>query len=181
MIPAAPPRPSANHAPHVTNYRGLMRNYRERLRVPASYWLLGLVCAAITGTTLWAGFSVAVAIAVYVVIGGGCAAALLIWGAASIEVADGQLRAGQATLPLREAGQVAPLDAAQARELRGPRADPAAFMLIKPYLKLAVYIEVSRSARGTPYWLVSTRRPAELAAAIESSRPAARAGGGSVG
>jgi hypothetical protein len=158
-----------------------MRNYRERLRAPASYWLLGLLSAAITGTTLWAGFSAAVAIAVYVVIGGGCAAALLIWGAASIEVTDGQLRAGQATLPLREAGQVTPLDEAQAREMRGPRADPAAFMLIRPYLKLAVYIEVSGPAQDAPYWLVATRRPAELAAAIESSRPAARTGGGAVG
>jgi Protein of unknown function (DUF3093) len=158
-----------------------MRNYREQLRVPASYWLLGLLSVAIIGTTLWAGFSVFIAIAVYVVIGGGCAAVLLRWGAISIEVADGQLRAGRAALPLREAGEVAPLDEAQARAMRGPRADPAAFMLIRPYLKLAVYVEVSAATPGAPYWLIATRHPAELAAAIERSRPAARTGGSPVG
>jgi hypothetical protein len=180
MTLAALPRPSASHAPHITNYGGLMRNYRERLRVPISYWLLGLISVAIIGTTLWAGFSVGVAIAVYVVIGGGCAAVLLNWGRASIEVADGQLRAGRAVLPLREAGEVAQLDEAQTRAIRGPRADPAAFMLIRPYLALAVYVEVSAAAPGAPYWLVATRRPAELAAAIERSRPAARTGGSPV-
>ena len=35
-----------------------MRNYREQLYVPVSYWLLGLVSVAIIATTLWAGFSV---------------------------------------------------------------------------------------------------------------------------
>jgi hypothetical protein len=158
-----------------------MRNYREQLRVPASYWLLGLLSVAIIGTTLWAGFSVLIAIAVYVVIGGGCAAVLLRWGHIRIEVADGELRAGRAALPLREAGEVAPLDEAQARAIRGPRADPAAFMLIRPYLQLAVYVEVSEATPGAPYWLLATRHPAELAAAIERSRPAARTGGSPVG
>jgi hypothetical protein len=36
-------------------------------------------------------------------------------------------------------------------------------------------------AAGTPYWLVATRHPAELAAAINSARPAARAGGTAMG
>jgi hypothetical protein len=158
-----------------------MPNYREQLRVPASYWLLGLLCVAIIGSTLWAGFSVLVAIAVYVVTGGGCAAALLAWGGTKIEVTDGRLQAGRAALPLRDAGEVTPLDEAQARALRGARADPAAFMLIRPYLRLAVYVEVNGPVPGAPYWLVATRHPAELAAAIESSRPAARAGNSSVG
>jgi hypothetical protein len=158
-----------------------MRNYREQLRVPASYWVLGLLCAAILGSTLWAGFSAGIAIAVYAVTGGGCAAALLIWGGSSVEVADGALRAGKAVLPLQAAGEVTPLDEAQAGAMRGPRADPAAFMLIRPYLKLAVYIEVSARPAAPPYWLVGTRHPAELAAAIERSRPAARAAGGPMG
>jgi Protein of unknown function (DUF3093) len=158
-----------------------MRNYRERLRAPASYWLLTLCSVAIIGSTLWAGFSVGVAIAVYAVIGGGCAAVLLNWGRVTITVADGQLRAGRAALSLRDAGQVAALDEAQARAIRGPRADPAAFMLIRPYLKLAVYVEVSEASPGAPYWLLATRHPAELAAAIDRSRPAARTGGSSVG
>jgi len=101
---------------------------------------------------------------------------------------------------------VSALDEAQTRSLRGPRGDPAAFLVIRPYLRRAVYVEVARpgaeSRRGhrrlrwrgfrlrtemvspppdSPYWLVSTRHPAELAAAIEGARPAARAGGATMG
>jgi hypothetical protein len=158
-----------------------MRNYREQLRVPVSYWVLGPLCAAILGSTLWAGFSAWVAIAVYVVFGGGCAAALLIWGSVHVEVADGRLRAGKHVLPLQSAGEVAPLDEARTRAMRGPRADPAAFMLSRPYLKVAVYVETGGRRGAPPYWLIATRHPAELAAAIERSRPAAHAGAGPMG
>jgi len=39
------------------------------------------------------------------------------------------------------------------------------------------HIKVTEHALSAPYWLVATRHPAELAAAINSARPAARAGG----
>ena len=119
--------------------------------------------------------------AVYAVLGGGCAAVLLNWGRISITVADGRLKAGRAVLLLQDAGEVAALDEVQARAILGPRADPAAFMVSRPYLRLAVYVEVSERTPGAPYWLLATRHPAELAAAIERSRPAARTGGSPVG
>jgi hypothetical protein len=158
-----------------------MRSYTERLRVPGAWWVLGEVSAIIFASTAWAGFSLVMAIASYVVCCGGCAAVLLSWGHATIEVSDGELRAGSVTLPLALAGEVAALDEAQARAMRGPRADPSAFILIRPYLKLAVYIEVTGEHQQRPYWLLGTRRPAELAAAIERSRPQARTGGTAVG
>ena len=158
-----------------------MRSYSERLRAPAGFWILGELSAVIFASTAWAGFSLLVAIASYVVFCGGCAALLLSWGRARIEVYDGELRAGSLTLPLAMAGEVAALDEAQTRALRGPRADPSAFMLIRPYLTRAVYIEVTGEHQERPYWLLGTRRPAELAAAIERSRPQARTGGTAVG
>jgi Protein of unknown function (DUF3093) len=150
-----------------------MRNYRERLSAPASWWLLALLCVLLFGSTLWAGFSLRVAVAVYLVLGAGCAVALLLWGRATIEVTSGELRAGSAHLSLSLAGEVSALDDAQARALRGPRADPTAYLLIRPYLKRAVYVEVVGQFTTRPYWLIGTRRPAELAAAIERSRPSA--------
>jgi hypothetical protein len=158
-----------------------MRSYTERLRVPAAYWWLGMLTAFTFASFIWAGFSYLVAIASYVVVCGGCAAALVIWGHVSVEVSNGELRAGGATLPLAVAGEVIALDEEQSTALRGPRADPRAFMLIRPYLKLAVYIEVKGEHQGRPYWLIGTRRPAELAAAIERSRPQARTGDAAVG
>lgn len=158
-----------------------MRSYTERLRVPAAWWVLGMFSAVIFASTAWAGFGPIVVIASYVVFCGGCAAALLIWGRATVEVSEGRLRAGSVTLPLALAGKVAALDEAQTRALRGPRADPSAFMMIRPYLKLAVYIELTGEHQQRPYWLLGTRRPAELAAAIERSRPQARTSGTAVG
>src|SRR5258708_2004331 len=58
-----------------------MREYSERLRVPASWWLLVVGCVALLGTTLWAGLGVATAIVIYAVLGGACGGLLLGAGA----------------------------------------------------------------------------------------------------
>ena len=147
-----------------------MGSYREHLRVPVSWWLLAIPVIAVLGAEVYAGFGGFVPPLIYAVFTAVVAGFLLTWGAASIEVADGALRAGGATLPLSQVGDVVPLDEKQAALLRGPRADPAAHLMLRPYLKRAVYIAMADPAGGVPYWLVSTRHPAELATAIERSR-----------
>lgn len=158
-----------------------MRVYHERLRAPTTWWVAGLVTAVMLGTAFISQFSWQIAGVVYLGLGGVWAAALLIWGRTSVDVRDGELRAGAARLPLATVGQVAALDQTQTSALRGPRADPAAFLLARPYLPRSVYLEVTDRTQGTPYWLVGTRRPDELAAAIEAWLTAARAGGAPVG
>jgi hypothetical protein len=143
-----------------------MSSYREQLRVPASYWLLSVPVIALLGAELFAGFGVVVAIVVYavfVVLVGGF---LLAWGAARIEVTPAELRAGGDSLPLPGISEVLVLDEKQAAALRGPRADPAAHLVLRPYLKKAVCLRLADPSAGVPYWLVATRRPAELAEAI---------------
>jgi Protein of unknown function (DUF3093) len=157
-----------------------MRRYREHLRVPASWWVLGFITMVTFASFVWAGFSLWVALASYVVLLGVPAVALLIWGHSSIEVTDGELKAGHATLPLAQAGQVQALDEEQTRQLRGPLADPASYMLLRPYLKYGVYVQVLGDSPARPYWLIGTRHPDELALAIDGSRPQARTGNPSV-
>jgi hypothetical protein len=143
-----------------------MRSYREQLRVPASYWLLAIPVVAILGAELFAGFGglvAAVVYAVFILVVGGF---LLAWGATRVEVTGTVLRAGGDVLPLSAIGEVQPLDEQQAALLRGPKADPAAHLLLRPYLKKAVYIGLADPSDGVPYWLIATRRPAELAAAL---------------
>ena len=144
-------------------------------------------------------------IAIYVVLVGSVAALLWSWGRPAVTVSDGELGVGPARLPLAAVGEVIALDEAQTRSLRGPRGDPAAFLLIRPYLRQAVYIEVTkrgaeirqarrlrvrglrlraevtRAVADSPYWLVGTRHPASLAAAINGERAAAGAGGATMG
>jgi Protein of unknown function (DUF3093) len=157
-----------------------MRNYREHLRVPASWWVLGFITMATFASFVWAGFNLTVAVVSYVVLLGGPAVALLVWGNSSIMVSDGELKAGRATMPLAQAGQVQALDEAQTRQMRGPLADPAAYMLLRPYLRYAVFVQVLGDDPARPYWLVGTRDPDALAAAIDRSRPQARTGDPSV-
>ncbi len=149
-----------------------MRSYREHLRVPVSWWLLAVPVIAVLGAEIYAGFGGFIPPLVYSVFIAVVAGFLLAWGAASIEVADGALRAGGATLPLGQVGDVVVLDERQAALLRGPRADPAAHLMLRPYLKRAVYIALADPGSEVPYWLVATRHPAELATAIERSRQA---------
>jgi hypothetical protein len=92
-----------------------------------------------------------------------------------IEVTGGALRAAGSVLPLARVTSVQALDEEQAAAMRGPQADPAAHMLIRPWLKSAVYLEVEDPARQVPYWLIGTRRPAELASVIERGRTGSRA------
>lgn len=158
-----------------------MRVYHERLRVPASWWLLGLLSIFLLGAGFLAGFDWRPAAFVYGVLIVIMASGLIIWGLLRIEVMNGELRAGGHRLLLAQAGPVSVLDPDQTRALRGPHADPAAFLVARPYLPRAVYIAVDDPAVTTPYWLIGTRHPEELAAAIEAARPAARAGGTPVG
>jgi len=174
-----------------------MRVYHERLWVPVSWWLVGLAVIVILGTELVAGFGGAAVAAIYAILVAGWAALLLSWGRPGVEIAAGE--------PLAAVGEVSALDREQTRAIAGPRADPAAFTLIRPYLREAVYIEVTEPGAGgvpqrrlrwrqwrpqvevteltagTPYWLVATRHPGKLAAAINSARPAARADGTTMG
>ena len=148
------------------------RSYHERLVVPVSWWLFAVPCVVILGGEVYAGFGgiiPALIYAVFFLIVGGFLAS---WGATSIEVADGRLRVGGAELPLSKTGDVVALDEERAALLRGPRADPSAHLMLRPYLKRAVYIGLADPGSGVPYWLVATRHPAELATAIERGRQA---------
>lgn len=150
-----------------------VRSYHERLLVPVSWWLLAVPVIAILGGEVYAGLGGFVPALIYAVFVAVVAGFLLTWGTTAIEVTDGTLRAGGADLPLDQARDAVPLDEKQAALLRGPRADPAAHLLLRPYLKRAVYIRLADPGRGIPYWLVATRHPAELATAIERGRQAA--------
>ncbi len=148
-----------------------MHDYRERLYVPLAWWLLAMPTVLILGATLYAGLAEPWPMIVMVGFAGGCAALLITLGLATVEVGDEALRTGGAVLPLAAISEVVALDEKQSARLRGPRADPAAHLYSRPYLKESVYLAVSPAADpAVPYWLIGTRHPAELAATIERCR-----------
>ena len=156
-----------------------MRDYRERLYVPLAWWLLAIPTILIFGGTLYAGLPWPWPVIIFAGFTVGCAVPLIALGQATIEVDDGLLRAGKAVLPLAAVSEVVVLDEKQSTRLRGPRADPAAVLYSRPYLKESVYLALGDDAQhapdrpgvsGVPYWQVGTRHPAELAAIIERRR-----------
>lgn len=143
--------------------------YHERLRVPASWWLAGVVCVLILGTTLAAGLSVAIGVAIYLAMGALLAIGFAVWGWAAVRVTDSELSAGPARLAIDQVSDVSALDVAQTAALRGPNADAAAFLLVRPYLARSVYVAVAGRPASRPYLLIATRHPADLAAAIKAA------------
>lgn len=151
--------------------------HRERLRVPLRWWVqwtmfvaslwLALV-VAVPGPLAWSVSAVLLAVSVTLLVG---------YGAAPVVVADGVLRAGRARIGVEHLGQARALDATETKHVHGPGADARAYLLLRPYLKRAVRVEVTDPADPAPYWLIGTRRPDRLAAAITAAREAHVAGG----
>lgn len=146
-------------------------SYEERLFPPASWWLVG---AGFVATVWWifvlatpgwvaglAGAAALIAVAI-----------LLAWyGSIRLAVGDGELRAGRAHISLALCGEVQTLDAGQTRRAGGAEADARAFLLSRPYIATAVRVAIDDPRDPVPYWLLSTRHPERLAAAVRSGRP----------
>ena len=143
--------------------------YSERLYVPLRWWVQSTMLLA----TLWLAFVVAMpawaawaATGVAVVLTFG----LMAWlGSVRVAVREGTLYAGPAHISLDLLGSAEPLDAEETRRVHGVDADARAFLLTRPYLKRSVRVPVEDPADRTPYWLLSTRHPRELAAALSSA------------
>jgi len=153
-------------------------SYHERLRVPIRWWAQGTmlvaviwlaVVVAVPGPTPWIVTGVAAVLV---------AVALFWYGDARLIVADGWFRAGRARIEVVHLGTVDALDDEATRRIGGPEADVRAYLMLRPYLRRAVKVEISDPADPTPYWLVSSRHPRALAAALSSARGTAPGPGG---
>lgn len=141
-------------------------DHDERLRVPLRWWVQGAMLVA----SLWLALVVALpGIVAWSITGAALAllaVSLLSFGAARISVHDGVLHAGRAQIEATHLGTARALDAEATRRAAGVDADARAFLMLRPYLKRAVKVEITDPADPAPYWLVSTRHPNELARAI---------------
>lgn len=100
---------------------------------------------------------------------------LWLLGRMTVTITDGELRAGGGRLPVHRVAGVTVLGPAEKRLLLGPAADRRAMIVQRPWLPGAVQVHVTGtqldgSAGAPPYWMVSSRRPAALAAAILAAR-----------
>lgn len=152
-----------------------MTRYRERLW-PAPWLLFASALVMPASMLVLAPISVPAGIATAVVLYGGCIL-LFVLGAPTIEVDERMLRAGRARVALDLLGKPQVFTGQEATLERGPHLDARAWLLIRGSIDSVVTVPVNDPADPTPYWLISTRRPRELAAAIEGSRRPAGAEG----
>jgi len=140
--------------------------YDERLRVPLRWWVQAtmlLAClwlAFVVAMPFWAALTLT-GVLVLLVLG------LLLWaGSVRVRVSDGVLHAGRAHIDVGLLGAPEQLDAVGTRRALGVDADARAYLVTRPYLKRSVLLPVEDPRDPTPYWLVSTRHPDRLAAAL---------------
>lgn len=146
--------------------------YSERLAAPASYWVIGLLVGVSTATAMGFYLGPWVAVAAGIAVAGLLAFGLLFVGHVGIVVDDRGLSVGPALLEWPYQGEGAALDPEATRQRLGVGADARAFVVARPYIRTAVLVPVADAADPHPYWLVSSRNPQRLAAALAAGRAA---------
>jgi hypothetical protein len=140
--------------------------YQERLHVPLRWWVQATMFLA----TVWLAFTVALppwlAWAASVALLAGVYGLFAWVGSARVEVRNGVLYAGPATIALAHLGAAEALDKEATRRVHGVEADVRAFLVTRPYISRSVKVAVDDPADPTPYWLISSRHPRQLAAAL---------------
>ncbi|MHA6619173.1 DUF3093 domain-containing protein [Pseudonocardia sp. DLS-67] len=140
--------------------------FDERLSVPLWWYLPALGLAVLLGAEVhmgypgirsWIGYAITIPI---------CLVALVWLGHLRVRVTDGELRAGDARLALRHVGRVDVVQRKDKQAALGPELDPAANLVHRAWVGPVVRIEVTDPDDDTPYWIVSTRDPDALVAAL---------------
>jgi hypothetical protein len=90
----------------------------------------------------------------------------------SLAVRNGRLTAGRAEIPVDQLGAIELLGAEALRSAIGPGTDARNFLLIRGWIHRGVRIENVDPADPAPLWILTTRHPEKLAAAIEAAKRA---------
>ncbi|GAA3625287.1 hypothetical protein GCM10022200_04550 [Microbacterium awajiense] len=157
-----------------------MQKDRRRVRAPGEYrerlspslWVLvaAAVCAPMAALVI-APIDTTLALGVGAVVGIGVVA-LLVVGAPVVEVRDGTLRAGRAHIEVCHLGDAVALTGERARHARGSGLDPRAWHIIRGGIDGVVTVAVLDPDDPAPTWVISTRTPDRLAAAVRSAQRA---------
>ncbi|ANC30018.1 DUF3093 domain-containing protein [Isoptericola dokdonensis] len=142
--------------------------FRERLLPGPGAWLVALglgVIAAVVVLPLQPLMAPGVGVLV-----AAATVAVLIATSPLVEVDDGLLRAGPARVPVALLGTVTPIFSAEEMRLAlGPDLDARAYVCLRTWARTGLRVELRDPLDPAPYWLVSTRRPDELAEALSAA------------
>ncbi|HEY0000952.1 MAG TPA: DUF3093 domain-containing protein [Actinoplanes sp.] len=144
--------------------------FDERLGVSWWMWPAALAVAMILGFEIVLGVGGLPAWVPFAVLLPLTAVGLLRAGRIRVAVTPTEFLVDDARLPVSVIAEVVALDAAGKREALGVGAHPLAFVIQRPWIGPAVQVLLDDPADPTPYWVISTRRPVELATALLAAR-----------
>lgn len=155
-------RGERKRAPLSTGAAGDIVLYRERLRTPWWWYPIGIGVAALLAgefhvaglpLTDWIPFAVLVP-----------AATLIVWslGRSELTIDAQELHIRGAHVSWRFVTGVVSLDANTLRRVVGREGDPQAFISIRAWIGPGVQLWLADADDPTPYWVISTRRPARV-------------------
>ncbi|MHA6525137.1 DUF3093 domain-containing protein [Tessaracoccus sp. G1721] len=142
--------------------------YRERLYIPWWWVVIALLFWLSLAVAVLAYIPAGPAIAFSALAALGIGLALVAYSLTLVGVDNGTLIAGRCKVEGEYIAGAVPLSGEDARVAAGPGADHRAFLFTRPFVSGLVRVDLADPADPHPYWLVSTRRPHELAAALDS-------------
>lgn len=145
--------------------------YSERLHIPWWWTLVGLLFVGSLAVAVLAYVDLVVGIVFSAVILLAAVLGMVLYGGTRLEVDERGFAAGRYRLAAPYIAGATALEGEDARASLGVQADHRAFLFTRPYLTGLVRIDLDDDADPHPYWLVSTRNPQALAAAIEKVKP----------
>lgn len=148
--------------------------YAERMRLPVAGWLAVIVLAVLAGALSnfgdlrWWRVAASVALMVAVVLGAVWLCRLRV----SVAEEDGEvwLHVDDAKLPMSAVAEVQVLEGTAYSDALGVALHPLAFVVQRPWIGRGVRVVLDDPEDPTPYWIVSSRRPDRLRAALTASR-----------
>lgn len=168
----AKPRPENPRPPRPAPASPSAPSYRERLWVPIWWWVAGLAIAGLLAAEVNMGAPGVIAWLPYVLLLPFPAWGLVWLSRMRVEVipaagdTPAELHVGRAHLPVDAIARVAVVPASAKSAALGRQLDPAAFVQNRTWIKPMLLVVLDDPDDPTPYWLVSTRRPRELAEAL---------------
>lgn len=149
---------------------GTVPTHRERLTAPLSWWLAAFAFAATCGWIVLVIGGWTAGVVSTLVVAALAFALVARYGALTLTSDEDGVHAGPAHLSAACVGAAEPLHRVDYRRRLGVDADVRAHLVTRPYLDRGVLVAVDDPQDPTPYWLLSTRDPDALAAAINAHR-----------
>src|ERR1700712_72994 len=144
-----------------------MSTYRERLS-PSGRIYVYLVLLIPASIAVFAPINIFIGYVCAIVLYGGTVLVLNVLSPV-VTVSDGMLSAGKARIPVSLLGEPQAITGDAATLARGQKLDARAWLCIRGWIQPVVKVNVHDPSDPVPYWLISTRNPNELVAALEKA------------